>query len=598
MRTAAIIQARMGSSRLPGKVLQSVAGKPVMWHIVHRLRKCREVDDVIIATSTNAIDDPLVDFARSMDAPIVRGPEDDVLTRYLMAARQFDADYIVRVTGDSPLVDPVIIDAMLAAMKKDGADICEADSQGQIVIHEGFTPMSRRALEAQEQFAGHDPAVREHVAVDLRKNVPDVKAAWITFSPDHFFEGARISVDTPADLEFMNTVYGLLGAAPGEADVADVVALLRRRPELLSINAHVRQKSADDYSHTVLFRCDGGRRMGMGHVMRCLSLAQTLRDRYSVGSRFAVRAQPDPDDAIAETILRAHHFPCHVLDARACEALQLAEIAGRQRCDAIIYDIRTDLSPDDVARLRDKERLAVCIDDPSDRRLACDLAFYPPVPQVRSMSWTGFTGTLHVGWEWVLLNPSFSRERTPVPRGDVPRVLVSMGGADPQGMIFTVLDALARVRADFEAHVVLGHAFRETAAVDKVVERFSVPIHIHRNVEDMAGLMSGMEMAVASFGVTAYELAASCVPSILLCLTEDHALAAQAFSDAGVSVSLGLHKSVTENDLATRIERLLTDGKLRRDMSRAAEKLAPRTGVGNVAAALKSALDKAVSHGK
>src|SRR5262249_27310258 len=98
-RTVAIIQARMGSTRFPGKVLRPIAGKPLLWHIVHRLRRCRMVDAIAIATSTSPRDEAIVDFCREQEIEIVRGPEDNVLARYVLAAAQTNADIVVRVSS-------------------------------------------------------------------------------------------------------------------------------------------------------------------------------------------------------------------------------------------------------------------------------------------------------------------------------------------------------------------------------------------------------------------------------------------------------------------------------------------------------------------
>ena len=112
-RVAAIIQARMGSSRLPGKVLMPLVGKPVLWHIIHRLRKSRTVDVIAIATSDRPDDDALVEFANREDIPLIRGPVDNVLLRYAKAAEELDPDVIVRVTGDAPLIDPATVDKLV-----------------------------------------------------------------------------------------------------------------------------------------------------------------------------------------------------------------------------------------------------------------------------------------------------------------------------------------------------------------------------------------------------------------------------------------------------------------------------------------------------
>ena len=109
---AAIIQARMGSTRFPGKSLYPVAGRPLIWHLIHRLKQARAVTHVCVATTTDPSDDPLAAYAAEQGAVVVRGSVDNVLERYLTAARRLEAEVVIRVTGDSPLVAPDIIDAM------------------------------------------------------------------------------------------------------------------------------------------------------------------------------------------------------------------------------------------------------------------------------------------------------------------------------------------------------------------------------------------------------------------------------------------------------------------------------------------------------
>ena len=105
LRIVAVIQARMGSTRLPGKVLKPIAGKPLLWHIIHRLKASHLIEDIAIATTTNPLDEAIVEFGRSEGIAVVRGPEDDVLARFARAAEQLDADIIVRVSADAPIID-------------------------------------------------------------------------------------------------------------------------------------------------------------------------------------------------------------------------------------------------------------------------------------------------------------------------------------------------------------------------------------------------------------------------------------------------------------------------------------------------------------
>src|ERR1700750_3327786 len=113
-RIVAVIQARMGSTRLPGKVLKPIAGKPLLWHIVHRLRASRLIEDIAIATTTNPADEAIVEFAAAEGVTVLRGPEDDVLARFAMAAEAMDADVIVRVSSDAPFIDAHFVDHLIA----------------------------------------------------------------------------------------------------------------------------------------------------------------------------------------------------------------------------------------------------------------------------------------------------------------------------------------------------------------------------------------------------------------------------------------------------------------------------------------------------
>src|ERR1700722_19163158 len=106
----------MGSTRLPGKVLKPVAGQPLLWHIVHRLKASRLIEEIAIATSTNPLDQAIVEFGTLHDIPVVRGPEDDVLARFARAAEMLDADIIVRVSSDAPFIDAGFIDHLLTSL--------------------------------------------------------------------------------------------------------------------------------------------------------------------------------------------------------------------------------------------------------------------------------------------------------------------------------------------------------------------------------------------------------------------------------------------------------------------------------------------------
>src|SRR6201992_651260 len=162
IRVVAVIQARMGSTRLPGKVLRPVAGKPLIWHIVHRLRGFRLLEDIAVATSVNPADEAIVEWCNQEGVIVVRGPEDDVLARYARAAEALDADVIVRVSSDAPFIDAGFVDHLVATLIAEDGDYVLMQA-GTECAHEGVDPYSRRALDKLMMDAGSEPAAREHV---------------------------------------------------------------------------------------------------------------------------------------------------------------------------------------------------------------------------------------------------------------------------------------------------------------------------------------------------------------------------------------------------------------------------------------------------
>jgi spore coat polysaccharide biosynthesis protein SpsF len=563
---AAIVQARMGSTRLPGKVMMPLAGKPVLWHVIHRLRKCRMVHLIAIATSEEQSDDPLVEFAREQRVELVRGSEDNVLQRFALAARRIDPDVIVRVTGDSPLIDPDTLDLFVERLISEHADYCTSDPTPPRTINEGFCAFTRIAFERLLCEAQNDPAAREHITAFFKEHPESYRIAYQPKDPAHVFEGARLSVDTPADLRFMEEVYRRLNAAPGDAVVADVVSLLQGHPELLRINSHIHQKKAHEKTRRILIRCDGDERIGLGHVVRTVALADELRERHGFGVAFAMASGKIGRETVEKSGFQVEMKPDHEE-----EAAWIERIVPHRQIDALIFDIRTTLSSELLGRCRNRGILVAAIDDTSNRRRESDLAFFPPIPQLEQMDWADFKGKLFAGWEYVLLRRTFTGP-APDPSSRPPRILVSMGASDPEGLVFKVVDALETLREDFQPVLVIGCAFRQRQALTKLVAHAGRSYDIRENVSDMASLMAEADLAVASFGMTAYELAATGVPTLIICLTDDHALSARTLADSGSALNLGVHTTLQSAEIAHTIKQLLGNPARRHSMRELAKR--------------------------
>lgn len=236
MRLVAIIQARMGSSRLPGKVLMPLAGRPVLEHVVARARCSNAFDEVVVATTVRAVDDPLAAEAERLGVRTVRGSEDDVLERYQLASSASGADSVARITADCPLLDPDLLAAMAQRFRSERPDLLtnarvRTYPRG---LDAEFFSADALALAAAEARA---PDQREHVTPFLYQHPERFHIVDHLGSPD--LSHHRWTLDTPEDYELLARIFTSAEPDPG---LQDVLAILARHPDWTKINAHVRQK--------------------------------------------------------------------------------------------------------------------------------------------------------------------------------------------------------------------------------------------------------------------------------------------------------------------------------------------------------------------
>ena len=514
----AVVQARMGSTRFPGKVLADLAGMPVIRHVIERLRACRNVDRIVIATSSAAEDDPLAAYAESLGVDVLRGDERDVLSRFVAAARRYDADIVIRITGDCPLIDPELIDLLTGTLEANpGYDACYPDRP---VCDEGLEPLSRAVIERLAAEAADDAVAREHVSGYFRNHPDFARVILAPFERDRVVKGLRLSVDTPADLAFLQKLYDRLKVPAPLARIDDVVALLRREPDLMRINSHVRQKPVGQQEAVCLILADGGGDMGYGHLTRCAAIAGALRDGRGYGVRFAVR------HAGAAAWLRERGLP-----VRCVDRWNDAALAG-ETCAAVLIDSRLAVDRSLADAWRRRGVFIAALDDPGINSPFADIAFYPPVPGAAEAS---VGGERRVGWDWVVLG------RPPLRAVNMPRkrLLVTMGGRDPWGLSAAIVAAMPESVPDkMRLTLVLGPGYGDDARFEQALQQSPHDWDVIRAVGDMRPLMAEAAVAIAAFGVSAYELAAHATPSVLICPDEDQARSAGVFADAGLAICI------------------------------------------------------------
>ncbi|HTM10432.1 MAG TPA: aminotransferase class III-fold pyridoxal phosphate-dependent enzyme [Verrucomicrobiae bacterium] len=233
-KIVAIVQARMGASRFPGKVLQQIEGRPMLWHVVDRVRRSTLVDHVIVATSDNSLDQPVAEFCTTAAIDCFRGSERDVLDRYYRAAKQCAADVVVRITADCPLIDPEIIDNVVKTYVEDGCDYATNTLGTSYPDGLDVEVFSFDALDK----AWHDatlPADREHVTSYII-NSGVFRLVDVPSGVDALGR-LRWTVDHAIDLEFVRAVYARLWPSKGhDFGYREVLRLLDEEPSLTAIN--------------------------------------------------------------------------------------------------------------------------------------------------------------------------------------------------------------------------------------------------------------------------------------------------------------------------------------------------------------------------
>jgi len=229
----AIVQARMGSSRLPGKTIADVAGRPLLWHVVERVGCARRVDKVVVATTDQPSDDVIAAFCDVERIPCVRGSETDVLDRFYKTAQANGADIVVRITADCPLIDPTVIDKVIARFQVGDCDYVSnalryTYPDGLDAEAFSFFALERAWREAKK------PSEREHVTPYLRTE--KFRTANVESESPVPLGRYRWTVDYPADLEFVRRIYEAF-SGNNHFGYQDIFHLLKERPELATIQA-------------------------------------------------------------------------------------------------------------------------------------------------------------------------------------------------------------------------------------------------------------------------------------------------------------------------------------------------------------------------
>jgi spore coat polysaccharide biosynthesis protein SpsF len=226
----------MTSTRLPGKILKVLGARPMLAQQIRRLRACREIDEICIATTTNVTDDIVAQLVRNEDLPCFRGSEHDVLSRYVGAARQMRADVVIRLTADCPLCDPPTVDAVVLALTEQAATTDYASNVLKRTFPQGLD-VEALWIDVLERAARifASPEAREHVTAGIYAGRPDL---FLLKNVENTRDDSDLSwtVDTPTDFEMARLVYKYLGLDERIAPLSEMLEFVRAHPEISRLN--------------------------------------------------------------------------------------------------------------------------------------------------------------------------------------------------------------------------------------------------------------------------------------------------------------------------------------------------------------------------
>lgn len=241
MKVSAIIQARMGSTRLPGKVLKKILGKTLLEYQIERVKRAKTIDEIIIATTTKENDDPIVLLCQQLSIPFYRGSEEDVLSRYYEAATEFGTDVIVRLTSDCPIIDPNVIDKVVGHYLENSNQYDYVSNTLTRTYPRGLDTevISYEVLKRTHEET-KELKYREHVTAYIYQHPDQFRLCNVSNEKDE--SKHRWTVDTEEDFLLIKKILEELYPITPLFTLEDVIQVLQEKPEWVKINAHIEQK--------------------------------------------------------------------------------------------------------------------------------------------------------------------------------------------------------------------------------------------------------------------------------------------------------------------------------------------------------------------
>jgi spore coat polysaccharide biosynthesis protein SpsF len=580
-KVGAIVQARVGSKRLPKKVLKKFCGKTILSIILERLRLISKIDKIVVATTTKREDDLIIKEAVDSGVAFFRGDEDDVLRRYISAADENEIDIIVRVTADEPMVDYKIIDNMIASYVNGEYDYISTTIERTFpkgIDAEVFSLRLLKDIASQSDSSYH----HEHVTTYIHENKECYRILNIFAPPRLEYPELVLTVDTPDDYERVGKLFEIVYKRNPRFTTDDVVAVINERPELV-------EKIAPDTIKRFLFRVDAHYDIGIGDVKTCISLAKAINKDIESEVVFLMKDYTLGNFLVEKAGFSVQKFGKNV--AREEEINIILTFAKNFEPHFIIFEA----CPNDhyvIEKVKKNGFKIVCIDFGGEKTVYADIVVNWDVVrhQYEKNKYIPDQKILE-GEKYVILSEEFNNgQKYELSDRRPENILITTGGTDFSNLTPRILDYFNDIEGRFNIDVIVGPGFENNREISEIAVKSKHNVTIHNNIKNNHPFYLKSNIAVTTGGLTSYEVSAAGVPTMMVSATGHQTPRVRYFGEKGMCANLGFHADLTRKNFVEMFNLLRNDANLRLKLHNNSVKTVDDYGVFRIAEEITSML--------
>ncbi len=504
-KVVALIQARCTSTRLPLKHFRYIGDEMLIDWVVDRLKNINEIDEIIISTTNDVTDKPLKEYAEGKCIGFYGfdGNIDDVVGRHYNALKNVNADYIVVISGDCPLVDKEVINVQLQLLYN-GYDYCRPTKP---CIHEGIDSYSSKCIEFinENSKTSYD---RENFGIIIRENPKLVKVGYFSLEDKYLDNKFRISVDNMADLKFMNKVFTDIKDKNKSFNLENVIDLVKENKELLNENSHVEQKKKGEKTYKFLIKTEASEEKGLGHIKRIMALGQFLNENKNNGVRYAIN-----NDQIAKNILEKKGY---IFDYNYAEnEEELIKLIKEYEPDVFIIDVQklvgiTNYNFENIKKQSGVKKI-ILIDKYVENDFV-DLMIIQGIQSNELEEKAKANNKVLHGLKAIFINNDFRKVKYQ-PKNEI---VVSFGGTDINNLTTKMIRLLnsINIKTNYVYKIIVGPYFKFINELKQELSKFKYKYKIVINPKNVAEEIKNCKLGITYYGVSFYEFKFLGIPTI------------------------------------------------------------------------------------